>query len=86
MMESTEKHQNVLLPGYTIYKSRCPLWHVVFHLCESLIDDITMLNAADGCGQNPLGSAAGYGEFVPDRQNAHHKSGLLKYNQCRCGK
>jgi hypothetical protein len=43
---------------------------------ESLIDDITMLNAApDGCGPKPLGSAR-LRKFVPDRQNLYHKIGL----------
>jgi argininosuccinate lyase len=45
-MESAKKHQNVL-PGYTIYKLQCHrLWDVVSAYAETLIDDITMLNAA----------------------------------------
>jgi argininosuccinate lyase len=53
---------------------------------ESLIDDITMLNAAlTVVDQNPLGSAAR--KFVPDRQNLYHKRiGLRNPEiQCRCG-
>jgi argininosuccinate lyase len=54
---------------------------------ESLIDDITMLNAAlTVVDQNPLGSA-GLRKFVPDRQNLYHKRiGLRNPEiQCRCG-
>jgi argininosuccinate lyase len=65
MMES-EKHQNVL-PGYTHLQIAMPssfgMW---FSAYESLIDDITMLNAAlTVVDQNPLGSAAGYGSSFP---------------------
>jgi argininosuccinate lyase len=34
---------------------------------ETLIDDITMLNAAKVVDQNPLGSAAGYGSSFINR-------------------
>jgi argininosuccinate lyase len=35
MMESAEKHQNVLLPGYTHLQIAMPSsWHVVFRLCR----------------------------------------------------
>jgi hypothetical protein len=52
---------------------------------ESLIDDITMLNAAlTVVDQNPLGSG-GLRKFVPDRQNLYHKRiGLNPEIQC-CG-
>jgi argininosuccinate lyase len=49
---------------------------------ESLIDDITMLNAAL-TDQNPLGSAAGYGSSFPiDRTFTTKELGFetLKYN------
>jgi argininosuccinate lyase len=47
LMESAEKYQNVLLPGYTHYKLRCrPLFDCGSAYAETLIDDITMLNAA----------------------------------------
>jgi len=68
MMESAEKHQNVLLPGYTHLQIAMPssfgMWFSAY--AESLIDDITMLNAAlKIVDQNPLGSAAGYGSSFP---------------------
>jgi argininosuccinate lyase len=47
MMESAEKHQ-ILLPGYTHLQIAMPssfgMWFSAY--AESLIDDITMLNAA----------------------------------------
>jgi argininosuccinate lyase len=56
MMESAEKHQNVLLPGYThliAMPSSFGMWFSAH--AESLIDDITMLNAAfEIVDQNPL--------------------------------
>jgi argininosuccinate lyase len=44
-MESAEKHQNVLLPGYTHLQIAC-FFRMWFSAYETLIDDITMLNAA----------------------------------------
>jgi argininosuccinate lyase len=68
LMESAEKHQNVLLPGYTHLQIAMPssfgMWFSAY--AESLIDDVTMLNAAlKIVDQNPLGSAAGYGSSFP---------------------
>ena len=68
LMESADKHQNVLLPGYTHLQIAMPssfgMWFSAY--AESLIDDITMLNAAlKVVDQNPLGSAAGYGSSFP---------------------
>jgi argininosuccinate lyase len=68
LMESAEKHQNVLLPGYTHLQIAMPssfgMWFSAY--AETLIDDITMLNAAlKILDQNPLGSAAGYGSSFP---------------------
>jgi len=68
LMESAEKHQNVLLPGYTHLQIAMPssfgMWFSAY--AETLIDDITMLNAAlKIVDQNPLGSAAGYGSSFP---------------------
>jgi argininosuccinate lyase len=67
-MESADKHQNVLLPGYTHLQIAMPssfgMWFSAY--AETLIDDITMLNAAlKIVDQNPLGSAAGYGSSFP---------------------
>jgi argininosuccinate lyase len=86
MMESAEKHQNVLLPGYTHLQIAMPssfgMWFSAY--AESLIDDITMLNAAlKIVDQNPLGSAAGYGSSFPiDRTFTTKELGFetLKYN------
>jgi len=68
LMASAEKHQNVLLPGYTHLQIAMPssfgLWFSAY--AETLIDDITILNAAlKVVDQNPLGSAAGYGSSFP---------------------
>lgn len=68
LMNSAEKHQNVLLPGYTHLQIAMPssfgMWFSAY--AETLIDDITMLNAAlKIVDQNPLGSAAGYGSSFP---------------------
>jgi argininosuccinate lyase len=68
LMESAEKHQHVLMPGYTHLQIAMPssfgMWFSAY--AESLIDDITMLNAAlKILDQNPLGSAAGYGSSFP---------------------
>ena len=63
-----KNHQNVLLPGYTHLQIAMPssfgMWFSAY--AETLIDDITMLNAAlKVVDQNPLGSAAGYGSSFP---------------------
>ena len=68
LMESAEQYQNVLLPGYTHLQIAMPssfgIWFSAY--AETLIDDITMLNAAlKVVNQNPLGSAAGYGSSFP---------------------
>ena len=68
LMASAEKHQNVLLPGYTHLQIAMPssfgMWFSAY--AETLIDDITILNAAlKVVNQNPLGSAAGYGSSFP---------------------
>nr|WP_315173420.1 argininosuccinate lyase [uncultured Flavobacterium sp.] len=68
LMESAEQYQNVLLPGYTHLQIAMPssfgMWFSAY--AETLIDDITMLNAAlKVVDQNPLGSAAGYGSSFP---------------------
>ena len=68
----SEKHKNVLLPGYTHGQVAMPssfgLWFGAY--AEALADDMYMLHGAyNVTDQNPLGSAAGYGSSFPlDRQ------------------
>jgi argininosuccinate lyase len=67
-MALAEKHQNVMLPGYTHLQIAMPssfgMWFSAY--AETLIDDVTILNAAlKVVDQNPLGSAAGYGSSFP---------------------
>lgn len=68
----SEKHKDVLLPGYTHGQVAMPssfgLWFGAY--AEALADDMYMLRGAYGVtDQNPLGSAAGYGSSFPlDRQ------------------
>ncbi|HTG66000.1 MAG TPA: argininosuccinate lyase [Flavobacterium sp.] len=86
LMASAEKYQNVLLPGYTHLQIAMPssfgMWFSAY--AESLIDDVSMLNAAlKVVDQNPLGSAAGYGSSFPiDRTFTTKEMGFstLKYN------
>ena len=86
LMASAEKYQNVLLPGYTHLQIAMPssfgMWFSAY--AESLIDDMSMLNAAlKVVDQNPLGSAAGYGSSFPiDRTFTTKEMGFstLKYN------
>lgn len=68
LMDLADKYKDVLIPGYTHLQVAMPssfgLWFSAY--AESLIDDITMLNAAFKIAdQNPLGSAAGYGSSFP---------------------
>lgn len=68
----SEKHKEVLLPGYTHAQLAMPssfgLWFGAY--AEALADDIAMLDAARRTiNRNPLGSAAGYGNSFPlDRE------------------
>ena len=86
LMTLADKNQQVLLPGYTHLQIAMPssfgLWFSAY--AESLIDDITMLNAAlQVVDQNPLGSAAGYGSSFPiDRMHTTEtlQFATLKYN------
>ena len=86
LMDLSEKHKNVLLPGYTHLQVAMPssfgMWFSAY--AESLIDDVYFLNAAyKVVDQNPLGSAAGYGSSFPiDRKNTTETLGFetLKYN------
>jgi argininosuccinate lyase len=82
----SEKHKNVLIPGYTHMQVAMPssfgLWFSAY--AESLVDDLIMLNAAAKIAdQNPLGSAAGYGTGFPiDRKYTTEMLGFstLKYS------
>ena len=68
----SEKHKNVLMPGYTHLQIAMPssfgLWFGAY--AESLVDDMQMMLAAWRItNRNPLGSAAGYGSSFPlDRE------------------
>jgi argininosuccinate lyase len=68
----SEKHKNVLMPGYTHLQVAMPssfgLWFGAY--AESLVDDMQMMLAAwRVTNRNPLGSAAGYGSSFPlDRE------------------
>lgn len=64
----SEKHKDVLLPGYTHLQVAMPssfgLWFGAY--AESLTDDIELLIAAyNMINKNPLGSGAGYGSSFP---------------------
>lgn len=68
----SEKYKEVLLPGYTHAQIAMPssfgMWFGAY--AESLVDDMYMLGGAyKVINQNPLGSAAGYGNSFPlDRE------------------
>jgi argininosuccinate lyase len=86
LIRLTEQHKDKLLPGYTHFQVAMPssfgLWFSAY--AESLIDDVTLLNAAQKIvDQNPLGSAAGFGSSFPIDRKSTTKSlnfGDLKYN------
>ena len=68
LIEQSEKHKEILLPGYTHLQVAMPssfgLWFGAY--AESLADDMLFLQAAYRmCNRNPLGSAAGYGSSFP---------------------
>jgi argininosuccinate lyase len=68
LQQKSEAHKNDLLPGYTHLQLAMPssfgLWLGAY--AESLVDDMTMLQAAYAIvNKNPLGSAAGYGSSFP---------------------
>jgi len=68
LIELSEKHKSVLLPGYTHLQIAMPssfgLWFGAY--AESLTDDLELLLAAYKItNKNPLGSAAGYGSSFP---------------------
>ena len=82
----SEEHKNTLLPGYTHGQIAMPssfgMWFGAY--AETLADDMIMLKAAyDIVNQNPLGSAAGYGNSFPlDREMTTNLLGFrtLNYN------
>ena len=86
LQKLSEKHKNVLLPGYTHGQIAMPssfgLWFGAY--AEALADDMYMLRGAyNVTDQNPLGSAAGYGSSFPlDRQMTTDLLGFgsLDYN------
>ena len=68
LQSKSEMHKTDLLPGYTHLQLAMPssfgLWFGAY--AESLVDDMTMLQAAYKIvNKNPLGSAAGYGSSFP---------------------
>lgn len=68
LQAKSEAHKHDLLPGYTHLQLAMPssfgLWFGSY--AESLVDDMTMLQAAyKVVNKNPLGSAAGYGSSFP---------------------
>lgn len=82
----SEEHKNTLLPGYTHGQVAMPssfgMWFGAY--AETLADDMIMIRAAyDIVNQNPLGSAAGYGNSFPlDREMTTELLGFrtLNYN------
>lgn len=86
LIAQSKTYQNILLPGYTHFQVAMPssfgMWFSAY--AETLIDDVTLLNAAlTVVDQNPLGSAAGYGSSFPiDRTFTTTEMGFatLKYN------
>ena len=77
----SERHKEVLLPGYTHAQVAMPssfgLWFGAY--AEALVDDMYALGGAYRIvNRNPLGSAAGYGNSFPlDRQMT---TGLLGFD------
>ncbi|MDR1227076.1 MAG: argininosuccinate lyase [Prevotellaceae bacterium] len=68
LISLSEKHKEVLMPGYTHLQIAMPssfgLWFGAY--AEALVDDVQQLAAAHKItNQNPLGSAAGYGSSFP---------------------
>lgn len=68
LLELSEKHKSILLPGYTHFQVAMPssfgLWFAAY--AESFSDDLEMLIAAyKTADKNPLGSAAGFGSSFP---------------------
>jgi argininosuccinate lyase len=82
LQQKSEEYKNHLLPGYTHLQLAMPssfgLWFGAY--AESLVDDLTMLEAAYRVvNKNPLGSAAGYGSSFPI--NRKMTTNLLGFDQ-----
>ncbi len=72
LLSKAEQYQQVLIPGYTHLQAAMPssfgLWFGAY--AESLVDDLRIMRGAyDIVNQNPLGSAAGYGNSFPLDRN-----------------
>ncbi|MDR3350408.1 MAG: argininosuccinate lyase [Prevotellaceae bacterium] len=86
LQQLSETHKDTLLPGYTHGQIAMPssfgLWFGAY--AETLIDDLCLFLAAYRIvNQNPLGSAAGYGNSFPlDRDMTTAEMGFqyLNYN------
>ena len=68
LIEQSENHKDVLIPGYTHLQVAMPSSFGLFFgaYAESLTDDMLLLQTAfKVANQNPLGSAAGYGSSFP---------------------
>ena len=86
LQDLSERHKDVMLPGYTHGQVAMPssfgLWFGAY--AEALADDMYMLRGAYHLvNQNPLGSAAGYGNSFPlDREMTTRLLGFedLDYN------
>ena len=86
LQELSERHKEVLMPGYTHLQIAMPssfgLWFGAY--AETLVDDMRLVAAAwHIANQNPLGSAAGYGSSFPlDRRMTTQLLGFeeLHYN------
>lgn len=85
-LDQSEKHKEVLMPGYTHMQVAMPssfgLWFGAYG--EALIHDYSVVqNTLDIINHNPLGSAAGYGSSFPiNRQRTTELLGFadLEYN------
>jgi argininosuccinate lyase len=86
LINLSNKHKEMLLPGYTHYQVAMPasfgLWFASF--AESLADDLLVCRVACAMAdQNPLGSGAGFGSSFPlDRKLTTRLLGFkdLRYN------
>ncbi len=84
LIRQSQQHKDILMPGYTHLQIAMPssfgLWFGAF--AESLTDDMQLLLAAHKINnQNPLGSAAGYGNSFPlNRQMTTEMLGFDQLN------